>query len=186
MPAAPARTWFVDPVDGTYNFLWGLPAWCAALALAESAESEPLLGAVYHPASDELWVGGVDHGTSRNGVAVEPLADRPLAEISVATYLHPSTLPDLTTRDPLLRVMQGAATVRMLGSGSVELAAVSAGRLGASLQADSLPWDWLPGAALVRAAGGAAQVLYVGAHRWHVAGNRVAVAEIVDLLQRAR
>ncbi len=83
---------------------------------------------------------------------------------------------------PLLRVMQGAATVRMLGSGSVELAAVAAGRLGASLQSDSLPWDWLPGAALVRGAGGAAEVVAAAGHRWHVAGSRQAVVEIAALL----
>jgi fructose-1,6-bisphosphatase/inositol monophosphatase family enzyme len=71
----------------------------------------------------------------------------------------------------------------MMGSGSVELAAVAGGRLGASLQSDSLPWDWLPGAALVRGAGGAAEVVEVDGHRWHVTGNRQAVAEIIELLR---
>jgi fructose-1,6-bisphosphatase/inositol monophosphatase family enzyme len=70
----------------------------------------------------------------------------------------------------------------MLGSGSLELAAIAAGRLGASLQSDSLPWDWLPGAALVRGAGGAAEVVEAQGHRWHVAGNRRAVGEIAELL----
>jgi len=68
--------------------------------------------------------------------------------------------------------------VRMLGCGSVEMAAVAAGRLGASLHVDSLPWDWLPGAALVRGAGGAAEVLEAHGHRWHVAGSRSVVEEI--------
>jgi myo-inositol-1(or 4)-monophosphatase len=79
--------------------------------------------------------------------------------------------------------MQGAATVRMLGSGSVELAAVAGGRLGASIQANSLPWDWLPGAALVRGAGGVADVIEVDGHHWHVAGGRQVVAEIAALLR---
>jgi myo-inositol-1(or 4)-monophosphatase len=98
------------------------------------------------------------------------------------TYLHPSTLPDETLRGPLLRAMERAATVRMLGSGSVEAAAVAAGRLGASLQSDSLPWDWLPGAALVRGAGGAAEIVEIDGHRWHIAGNRQAVDEVRTLL----
>jgi fructose-1,6-bisphosphatase/inositol monophosphatase family enzyme len=83
---------------------------------------------------------------------------------------------------PLLRAMQGAATVRMLGSGSVELAAVAAGRLGAYLHLDSLPWDWLPGAALVRGAGGAAEVVEAHGHRWHVAGNRRSVDQLIALV----
>ena len=174
------RTWYVDPVDGTYNFLAGLPVWCSAIALDET------LGAIYQPATDELWSGGPESRTTRNRVPLEPLADRPLAEVALATYLHPARLPDDTLREPLLRVLHSAATVRMLGSGSVELSAVAAGRLGASLQADSAPWDWLPGAALVRGAVGAAQVVEAAGRRWHVAGNRQAVAEIVELLRTDR
>jgi len=72
--------------------------------------------------------------------------------------------------------------VRMLGSGSIELAAVAAGRLGCWLQTSSLPWDWLPGAALVRAAGGAAEVLEAHGRRWHVAGSRQVVDELAALV----
>jgi myo-inositol-1(or 4)-monophosphatase len=175
--AGTGRTWFVDPVDGTYNFVSGLPIWCSAIALDET------LGAIYDPASDELWLGGVDRPATRSGEPLTPIADRPLADLSVATYLHPTTLADDTLRRPLLRVMGAAATVRMLGSGSLELAAVAAGRLGASVQANSLPWDWLPGAALVRAAGGAAEVIETDGHRWHVAGARRAVNEVIALLR---
>jgi fructose-1,6-bisphosphatase/inositol monophosphatase family enzyme len=177
---AGARTWFIDPVDGTYNFLSGLPYWCSAIALADAGG--PILGAVYHPAADELWLGGRDQPTTCNGVQVAPLVDLPLARLSVASYLHPATLPDAGAREPLLNAISGAATVRMLGSGSVELAAVAAGRLGAWVQHDSLDWDWLPGAALVNAAGGATDVVEHRGHRWHIAGNRIAVADIRERL----
>jgi fructose-1,6-bisphosphatase/inositol monophosphatase family enzyme/anti-sigma regulatory factor (Ser/Thr protein kinase) len=172
-----ARTWFVDPVDGTYNFLSGIPVWCAAVALTDA--DGLVLGAVYQPSTDELWVGGRDHPTTLNGARVEPLTDRPLAELSLASYLHPTTLPDDRARIPLLRAMEGAATVRMLGSGSVEMASIASGRVGASLQLDSKDWDWLPGRALVGAAGGASAVITANGHRWHVASNRQAVDEIV-------
>ncbi|HJQ42408.1 MAG TPA: inositol monophosphatase family protein [Jatrophihabitantaceae bacterium] len=176
-----ARTWFVDPVDGTYNFLSGLPTWCAAVALTDPDGT--VLGAVYQPTTDELWVGGRDTPTTLNGVALTPMADRPLAELSVASYLHPTTLPDDGAREPLQRVWQRAATVRMLGSGSVELASVASGRLGAWVQIDSLEWDWLPGAALVQAAGGTTDVFTASGHRWHVAGPPTAVAEIAALIR---
>jgi myo-inositol-1(or 4)-monophosphatase len=171
------RTWYIDPVDGTYNFLSGLPEWCAALALDET------LGAVYHPANDELWVGGPRYPTTCNGEPVEALADRPLRNISIASYLHPTTLPDDSKRIPLLHVVQRAATVRMFGCGSVEMAAVAAGRLGATLQLNTLPWDWLPGAALVRGVGGVAEVVEVDGQRWHVAGAGQVVEEILALLR---
>lgn len=174
------RTWFIDPVDGTYNFLSGLPLWCSALALSDP--DGLVLGAVYHQATDELWLGGRDHPTTCNGVPVPPLIDRPLAEISIASYLHPTTLPDDGARLPLLRAIQGAATLRMLGSGSIELAAVAAGRLGAWVQIDSLDWDWLPGVALVEGAGGATNVFQASGHRWHIAGSRSAVAELTALV----
>jgi fructose-1,6-bisphosphatase/inositol monophosphatase family enzyme len=70
----------------------------------------------------------------------------------------------------------------MLGSGSVELAQVAGGRLGAWVQLDCPDWDWLPGAALVRSVGGTAEVLWHRGHRWHIAGNRQAVADIRRLI----
>ncbi|MGX7677644.1 inositol monophosphatase family protein [Jatrophihabitans sp. DSM 45814] len=177
-----SRTWYIDPVDGTYNFLSGLPYWCSAIALAERERPEgplvPILGAVYHPFADELWLGGHGHPTTCNGVPVAPLRDSPLSQLSVASYLHPATLPDDTSRQPLLAILGGAATVRMLGSGSVELAAVAGGRIGAWAQHDSLDWDWFPGVALVTAAGGITEVVEASGHRWHIAGNRQAVADV--------
>jgi myo-inositol-1(or 4)-monophosphatase len=182
-PSESGRTWYVDPVDGTYNFVSGLPYWCSAVALADG--SGPLLGAIYHPAVDELWLGGIDRQTTCNGARVARLADGGLAELSIASYLHPATLPDDATREPLLAAIRGAATVRMLGSGSLELAAVAAGRLGAWVQHESLAWDWLPGAAIVSAAGGSVEVFSHRGRRWHVAGNRRVVDEICGLVRSA-
>ena len=61
---AGGRTWYIDPVDGTYNFLSGIPYWCSAIGLIDT--EGPLLGAVYYPARDELWVGGRDRPTTLN------------------------------------------------------------------------------------------------------------------------
>src|SRR5579875_2433729 len=109
--AGAGRTWFLDPVDGTYNFVSGVPIWCAALALAPSASSAPLLGAVYQPGTDELWIGGADVPTTCNGNPLPPLPERPLHDVSLATYLHPTALADATLREPVLRASAGAATV---------------------------------------------------------------------------
>ncbi|MBO0810786.1 MAG: inositol monophosphatase family protein [Microlunatus sp.] len=176
------RTWYIDPVDGTYNFLSKLGIWCSAVGLTDA--DGLVLGAVYHPFADELWVGGRNVPTSCNGVPVEPLQDAPLATLSIGSYLPPARLrPDaLPTIAPLLNAISGAATVRVIGSGSIELASVAGGRIGASLHAGTLPWDWIPGAALVEAAGGVARVVEHAGQRWHVAGNAYAVDEISSAL----
>jgi fructose-1,6-bisphosphatase/inositol monophosphatase family enzyme len=179
------RTWYIDPVDGTYNFLSKLGIWCSAVGLTDA--DGLVLGAVYHPVADELWVGGRGHHTTCNGHPVEPLTDRPLAEISIGSYLPPAKLRPDTVGElaPLLNAVSGAATVRVIGSGSIELASVSGGRLGASLHGGTLPWDWVPGAALVEAAGGATRVIEYGGQRWHIAGNRQATEEIAEAVESA-
>jgi myo-inositol-1(or 4)-monophosphatase len=175
------RTWLLDPIDGTYNYASGVPFWCSAAALRDGTEL--VLGAVYVAEFDEVWLGGAGHPTTCNGTAVPALTDRPLHDISVCSYLHPGTIGDRQLRETLLALIEPAATVRMLGSGSVELAYIAGGRIGAFAQNDCLDWDWFPGRALVEAAGGASQVLEKAGHRWHLASNRAAVADLVGVLQ---
>jgi len=169
------RTWYIDPVDGTYNFLSGVPYWCSAVGFVDG--EGPLLGAVYYPALDQLWVGGRDHPTTLNDVPVERLAQRRLAEVSVATYFHPRHFTDQARLASWQSATSAAATVRMLGSASIDLAGVASSRLGIFLQANLYPWDWYPGAALVLGAGGVASELQVGENLWQIAGNAVAVED---------
>lgn len=179
--ASSGRTWVIDPVDGTYNFLSGLSTWCSALALRDT--DGLVLGAVHQPAVDEAWLGGRDHPTTLNGAPLPALADLPLAEVAMATYLHPAVLPEDDLREPWLRAISGAATVRMFGSGSCDLAAVAAGRVGVWAQQSVPEWDWLPGAALVTAAGGRTEQVEARGHVWSVAGRATAVEEVVAALR---
>lgn len=179
------RTWFIDPVDGTYNFLSGVPFWCSAVGLAEPDGAggwRPLLGAVYQPTTDELWSGGVGHPTRANGRPVAPLADTALGRTSLVSYLHPATLFDDDIREPIMAALGAAATVRMLGSGSIELASVASGRLGGWLQRSVPGWDWLPGAALVEAAGGVTAVTEHRGNHWYIAGNQELVNDVRERL----
>lgn len=178
------RTWVIDPVDGTYNFFHGVPWWCSALALAStSADGDDVrLGAVFGPQDGTLWLGGPELATTRDGVAVEPLADLPLAAVSAATYLHPTRVSDPDVAGAWARAASRPATVRMLGSASMDLAAVADGRLGVWFQHSVASWDWLPGSALVRGAGGAAIQVDAGGVTWSVAGAPSAVRETVAAL----
>jgi myo-inositol-1(or 4)-monophosphatase len=175
------RTWYVDPVDGTYNFLSGIPYWCSAVGLMDSVG--PLLGAVYYPAIDQLWLGGRESPTTLNGEPVPTLVNQPLSEISVATYLHPRHIGDRQRLTAWQSVISYAATVRILGSASVDMAGVASSRLGVFLQANLNGWDWYPGAALVIGAGGVADELALGKNRWQIAGNAKAVEDVKAALQ---
>jgi len=179
--AGEGRTWYVDPVDGTYNFLSGIPYWCSAVGLVDA--EGPLLGAVYYPTLDQLWVGGREMPTTLNGKPVAPLPSQGLSEISLASYLHPRHFADLERLTAWQSVVASAATLRILGSGSIDLAGVASSRLGVFLQANLSGWDWYPGAALVIGAEGVADELTMGRNRWHIAGNARAVEEVKAALR---
>jgi fructose-1,6-bisphosphatase/inositol monophosphatase family enzyme len=177
------RTWYIDPVDGTYNFLSGIPYWCSAVGLVDA--NGPLLGAVYYPAVDQLWMGGRETPTTLNGERVPTLLNQSLSEVSIATYFHPRHLPDLQRLTAWQSVVASAATLRILGSASIDLAGVASSRLGVFLQANLNGWDWYPGAALVIGAGGVADEVLVGANRWQIAGNPQAVEDVKTALHNA-
>jgi fructose-1,6-bisphosphatase/inositol monophosphatase family enzyme len=174
------RTWVIDPVDGTYNFVSGLTWWCSALALTDG--DDLVLGAVYHPFEDVLFVGGPGLPTTRNGEPLPPLDDRPLGESCLTTYLHPPFYGDEVGR-AFGRVVAGVATVRMLGSGSMDLAAIAQGQLHVSCQHSVPPWDRLPGAALVLGVGGAHRRTSAAGVEWSVTGVPTAVEAICAALE---
>ncbi|MGD7003854.1 inositol monophosphatase family protein [Corynebacterium halotolerans] len=183
--SASGRVWVIDPVDGTYNFTAGSDYWCSALALAEGNTTDPeqlILGAVHRPAMGYTWFGGPGLPTERDGRGVDKLADAPVEQLCLATYLHPRFMGEETTREAWLRVTRQFATVRMLGSASVDLASVADGTQDVWLQHSVADWDWLPGRALVEGAGGACTKVEAGGVTWSLAGNPQAVKQVVGLL----
>lgn len=176
------RTWVIDPVDGTYNFVAGLDWWCSAIALTDGGERlRPVLGAVHHPASGTTYVGGPELTPAVDGARFEPLADRSLAESCLTTYLHPPFFGGEIGR-AFGRMANGAATVRMLGSGTMDAMAVAQGRLHVLCQHSVPPWDELPGAAIIRGAGGVTRRVRAAGVEWYVAGAPTAVAEVCEAL----
>lgn len=196
------RCWVIDPVDGTYNFASGSSYWCVAIALVNApglvagtgaapgsatpdplADAEVLLGAVYQPEEDKLWLGGSEHAATLNGEAICVAAQDRLAQLSAGTYLHPTWLARPTAAAPWQKAAQLPATLRMLGSGSCDLARVAQGELGVWFQHSCPSWDWLPGKGLVAAAGGDTAVVRVNGLEWFVAGPHGAVAELTAALR---
>ncbi|HET8953355.1 MAG TPA: inositol monophosphatase [Solirubrobacteraceae bacterium] len=157
---AGARTWVVDALDGTLNYLHGLNGWCAAVALED--EHGPLAAAVCDPVRRELFTAARGEGAACNG---RPLrlggadgADgaASLDHAVIATFLHQPKRGLRGVAKTLERVFAEAGSVRITGSGTLELAYVAAGRLDGWIQPATYRWDWVPGALLVTEAGGPA------------------------------
>jgi myo-inositol-1(or 4)-monophosphatase len=173
------RRWVVDGIDGTFNFLSGIPHWCVAVGLED--DGEPVAGGVYDPTADELFLAAPGHPTTANGAPARIRSGRTLAQAAVATYLRPDKAED---RDLMLsRLVDDIGIVRAGGAGTLELAWVAAGRVDAWAQPNVSPWDWIPGAALVRHAGGDAVILD-GDPAWHVAGSSALVAALAAIVPR--
>lgn len=178
-PSRSGRTWVVDPVDGTYNFAQGLDWWCSALAL--EVDGSPVLGAVRHHASGTTYVGGRGVPPTAGGTPLAPLVDRSLADSCLVTYLHPP-FADTAVGEAFGRFAGRAATVRMLGSGTMDAMLVAEGRMHLVCQHSVPPWDWMPGAAIIGALGGSVRHVEAAGRSWYVAGVPSAVAETVDAL----
>ena len=176
--AAHGRRWLIDGIDGTFNFLHGVPYWCAAVCLVD--EHGPAVSAIWDPMVEDLTLAGRALGASCS--TGKTLVDEGLERLSLVTYLHPDSLSDPTLFAALGRVMRACATVRIMGSGSLDLVQVAEGRAGVWVQHDVDDWDWWPGALIVTEAGGVAERLLIDGHDWCVAGPPGAVATVLSAL----
>lgn len=191
VPSSSGRTWVVDPVDGTYNFFAGSSYWCSALALrgaASTADADPeaLLGAIFQPQEDKLWIGGTETPATLNGKPLDGPADERLGVLGVATSIQPRWLEQPLSAMPWHAAAVQSASIRILGSGSCDLARVAQGEIGAWFQHSCPQWDWLPGKAILTAAGGSTATVEVNGLTWFAAGGTTAVREIVAALASAR
>jgi len=176
-----ARRWVIDGIDGTFNFLSGIPHWCVAVGLEH--RGAPTTAAVLDPSADELFLAAPDHPTTLNGTRVTVRTGRTLKQAGLATYLREDKSRDRAAW--LATLVDHAGVLRAGGAGTLELAWVAAGRVDAWAQPNVSDWDWIPGAALVTHAGGEATTLD-GDPRWHLAGPGRLVTELENLVPRER
>ncbi len=147
------RRWIVDPLDGTTNFLHGLPHW--AISIAMEHKGEVVAAVVLDPAKDEMFTAEKGQGAWMNGRRIRVSARRDLSECIFATgvpFGSKKTLPD--TMNELMRLMPVCAGVRRFGSAALDLAYVAAGRYDGYWERELSPWDVAAGLLLVREAGG--------------------------------
>ena len=145
--------WLVDPLDGTTNFLHGVPHFAISIALARDAEL--IAGIVYDPVKDEMFWAEKGQGAYCNEHRLRVSARSRMNEALIATGM-----PFLSHQDPrlflreLAVVMPAVAGVRRFGSAALDLAYVAAGRCDGFWERGLSPWDIGAGIVLVREAGG--------------------------------
>jgi myo-inositol-1(or 4)-monophosphatase len=145
--------WIVDPLDGTLNFLHGIPHFAISIAL--DREGTIIAGIVYNPVSNDLFTAERGKGAFLNDRRLRVAARRELSQAVVACALpHPSRGDVILTRNEHAAVQQKVAGLRRFGAAALDLAWVAAGRLDAYWEHGLSPWDIAAGVALVREAGG--------------------------------
>jgi len=146
-------TWIVDPLDGTTNFVHGIPFFCVSLGLVEAGR--PLLGVVHAPALGQTFWGGPGQGAHEGDRPVSVSVTPMLSEAVLATgFAYDIDRIADDNLDVLARIARVARGIRRFGSAALDLAYVASGRLDGYWEFHLKPWDVAAGAALVRAAGG--------------------------------
>lgn len=142
-----SRVWVVDPLDGTREFVKGIPEFCVSIGFVENGR--PVAGGIYNPATDETFLGSVESGVTYNG---KP--SKPSQRLTLDGALILASRSEVK-RGEWKAFENGSFTVRPMGSVAYKLALVSAGL--ADITFTLTPkneWDVVAGAALVQSAGG--------------------------------
>ncbi|MFK7691445.1 inositol monophosphatase family protein [Paenibacillus sp. HJGM_3] len=145
--------WIVDPIDGTTNFVHGFPFFSVSIALAH--KGEVIVGVIYDPFHDELFVAEKGKGAYLKGKRMQVSGDAKLSDSLIATGFPAGTTSTLPVNMKGLQALAPKVrNTRVIGSAALHLAYVAAGRLSGFWEIGLNSWDIAAGALLVREAGG--------------------------------
>lgn len=145
--------WVVDPLDGTTNYVHHVPIVGVSIGLVN--DGQPVLGVIYQPFSDELFVAADGLGASLNGDPIRVSHTPDLADSLLATgFAYDRTEVEDTNYPEFCHLTHITQGVRRLGAASIDLAYVACGRFDGYWERGLKPWDIAAGAVLVREAGG--------------------------------
>ncbi len=154
----PTRRWIVDPLDGTTNFLHGLPHWAVSIALEHKGKI--VSGVIYDPAKDEMFFAEKGEGAWMNDMRIRVSGRHRMIESIFATGLPFGGRSDLpATLQDLARLMPACAGVRRWGAAALDMAYVAAGRYEGFWERRLNAWDLAAGIIIVKEAGGFVQAL---------------------------
>jgi len=145
-------TWLIDPLDGTTNFLRGIPFFSISIALVKTGEI--ILGCVYNPASKELFFAEKRKGASLNNIKISVSSKNTLSKAIVSQSFDYS---NEKRKDNLMNINSlffNVESLRLFHSTALELCNVACGRVDAHLVSNANSWDVAAGAFIVEEAGG--------------------------------
>lgn len=177
--------WIVDPLDGTVNFVQGLPGFTVSIALAHYGEI--VVGVIYDPSSDELFWAEKNKGAFLNDVSMSVSEAKYLKDSMLGAGL-PAILPEgrQTVSRHINTLSNECLNIRMFGSGAIHLAYVAAGRFAGSWEMGLSVWDIAAGALLIQEAGGVITDINGQPYRltdgYIVASNGLIHDQLVDYL----
>ena len=146
--------WIIDPIDGTSNFLHGLPHFAISIGLEH--KNEIICGIIYDPIKDEMFTAEKGNGSYVNNQRIRVSSRPKLKDSLILTGgpRHSSDKKDVTMEEYKKFSSKVSIPIRKLGSGSLDLAYVAAGRCDGYWQRDLQYWDIAAGIIIVREAGG--------------------------------
>jgi myo-inositol-1(or 4)-monophosphatase len=175
----PRHRWIVDPLDGTANFLHGIPHF--AISIAAERDGEIVAGLIYEPVSDQMYWAEKGIGAYVNDRRLRVSARRQLGDAVIGTGIAPSVRDQTPAYLAALAAVTGAtAGVRHMGSAALDLAYVAAGRYDGFWEFGLSPWDLAAGILLVREAGGYVSDL-AGGHDMMAKGEVLAANDHLHL-----
>lgn len=175
--------WLLDPIDGTVNFVLGQPDY--AVSVAAEVDGVVVAGAVYAPATGDLYTASLGGGAHLDGEALHGPRGVPLARAVLGTGFGYDPARRRLQAAVLGRLIDRIADIRRIGAASLDLCAVAAGRLDGYFEVGLNPWDWGAGLLVAREAGALASGLRgraPGEQMTAVAGPSCA-AELFALLE---
>jgi myo-inositol-1(or 4)-monophosphatase len=184
-----SHTWHVDPLDGTTNFLHGLPIFSISIGLER--DGQLVAGLVYNPANDDLYIAERGQGAYHNNTRLRVAARRELADTLITCGIPPLNRAAGHPRfqNELAHVMRHAGNVRRFGSAALDMCFVAAGRCDGYWERGIQTWDMAAGIVLVREAGGFVSDADGGAEMMAsgtiCAGNEFIHRRLLDLLRES-
>lgn len=182
------HTWIVDPLDGTTNFLHGIPQFAISIALER--EGTVVAGLIYNPANEDMFIAERGKGAFLNEQRIRVAGRKLLGDAVIACGLPHQGRGDLAlSRKETGAMQEHVAGLRRFGAAALDLAWVAAGRLDGYWERDINPWDMAAGIILVREAGGFVTDCDGGEdmfHKGHIAaGNDVIQKALLAVLKNA-
>ena len=180
------NTWIVDPLDGTTNFLHGIPQFAISIGLQR--EGTIIAGVIYNPGNEELYIAERGKGAFLNDTRLRVAGRKQLHDCVIACGLpHIGRGDHELSRREMAELQPRVAGLRRFGAASLDMAFVAAGRLDGYWERNLKPWDVAAGILMVREAGGTVSGIEGGDTALEtgnvVCGNEIIQRELVKILK---